>query len=74
MARGLIKGTWSSTMASETGIGTSTGGGTVELPVASFVHNSFGVPSPAMACGWWDAARIDGDFGVDENKVEKKRV
>ena len=49
-------------------------GGIMERAVAGIVVMDFGAPSPAMACGWWDAVGIGGDFGVDGNKVEKERV
>ena len=74
IAWGHTKIAWSSTMASAAGIGASDGGRIAERAAAGVVVKDFGVPSLAMACGWWDVARIDGDFGVDENKVEKKRV
>jgi hypothetical protein len=74
IARGCTKVSWSSTIASAVGIGASDGGRIAERAAAGIVVKDFGVSSPAMACGWWDVARIDGDFGVDENKVEKKRV
>ena len=74
IARGCTKAIGSSTIASAEGIGASDGGGIMERAVAGIVVMDFGAPSPAMACGWWDAARIDGGFGVDGNKVEKERV
>ena len=74
MARGCTKVAWSSTIASMAGIGASDGGGIAERAATGVVVKDFGVPSPAMACGWWDAARIYGGFGVDGNKVEKERV
>ena len=74
ITKGCTKVTWSSTIMSAAGIGASDGGGSAERAAADVVVKDFGVPSPAMACGWWDAARIDGGFGVDGNKVEGERV
>ena len=74
ITKGCTKVAWSSTIASAAWIGASDGGGIMERAVAGIVVMDFGAPSPAMACGWWDAAGIDGDFGVDRNKVEKERV
>ena len=74
IAWGHTKIAWSSTMASAVGIGASDGCGIMKRAAAGIVVKDFGVPSPAMACGWWDAAGIDGDFAVDRNKVEKERV
>ena len=74
IARGCTKAIGSSTIASAEGIGASDGGGIMERVVDGVVVKDFAVPSLAMACGWWDAAGIDGDFAVDRNKVEKERV
>ena len=61
-------------MASAAGIGASDGCGIMKRAAADIVVKDFGVPSPAMACGWWDATGIAAGFGVDGDKVEKKGV
>ena len=58
MARGSTKVAWSSTMASAAGISSLDGGRTVERVATGVVVEDFGVPSPAMATRWWDAAGI----------------
>ena len=55
MARGRTKIAWSCNIASSIGISVLDDGGTVEWAAVGVLAEDFGVPSLAMAGGWWDA-------------------